>query len=343
MSDERTFTLASRASQLAQVQTNLVRDAMAAKFPSATFATSFMSTSGDQNQSALYLLGGKALWTKELEVALKEGVVDMLVHSYKDVPTVLPEGCEIVGVMEREDPVDSLVVKEGLPWTTLGELPDGSVVGTSSVRRVAQLRRQFPKLVFLDVRGNLNTRLSKLDASDSPYVALILAKAGLVRLGWGSRVSSDLTPPILFHAVSQGALAIEIRTDDDAARAFCEAITHQPTFLRCAAERACLRVLEGGCSVPVGIHSDLQEGGLLTVTGCVTSLTGDRHVQHTQEAEVKTVADAERLGEKLANVLKASGAKEILDEINVDREKRIGEAKTQEEVQKIEHTMEGGN
>lgn len=148
----RTFTLASRASQLAQIQTNLVRDALAAAHPSLTFATSFMTTGGDHNQSqALYLLGGKALWTKELEVALKEGVVDMLVHSFKDVPTVLPDGCEIAGVMEREDPVDCLVVKKGETWTSLEELPDGSVVGTSSVRRVAQLKRKFPTLVFKDV------------------------------------------------------------------------------------------------------------------------------------------------------------------------------------------------
>lgn len=148
----RKFILASRASQLAQVQTNMVRDALKAAFPSADLETSFMTTGGDHNQSqALYLLGGKSLWTKELEVALKEGVVDMLVHSYKDVPTVLPEGCEIAGVMKREDPVDSLVVKKGLPYKTLEDLPDGSVVGTSSVRRVAQLKRIFPKLVFRDV------------------------------------------------------------------------------------------------------------------------------------------------------------------------------------------------
>ena len=149
---KRTFVLASRASQLAQIQTNIVRDALAAAFPSASFTTSFMTTGGDHNQSqALYLIGGKALWTKELEVALKEGAVDMLVHSYKDVPTVLPEGCEISGVLEREDPVDSLVVKQGLEYKKLEDLPDGSVVGTSSVRRVAQLKRTFPKLVFQDV------------------------------------------------------------------------------------------------------------------------------------------------------------------------------------------------
>lgn len=151
-SEPRSFILASRASQLAQIQTNVVHDALLAAFPSTTFGTSFMTTEGDKNQSqALYLLGGKALWTKELEIALKDKSVDMLVHSLKDVPTVLPDGCEIGAILEREDPVDSLVVKQGLPYKSLEELPDGSVVGTSSVRRVAQLRRLFTKLRFLDV------------------------------------------------------------------------------------------------------------------------------------------------------------------------------------------------
>lgn len=151
-STRTTFTIASRASALAQIQTNFVRDALIAEHPGVTFETSFMTTEGDKNQSqALYLLGGKALWTKELEVALKEGVVDMLVHCLKDMPTVLPDGCEIGAILERENPVDSLVVKAGERWRSLEELPDGSVVGTSSVRRVAQLRRTFPKLTFLDI------------------------------------------------------------------------------------------------------------------------------------------------------------------------------------------------
>ncbi|EJF58561.1 porphobilinogen deaminase [Dichomitus squalens LYAD-421 SS1] len=337
----RMITLASRASQLAQIQTNIVRDALSAKFPAQPFETSFMSTGGDQNQSqALYLIGGKALWTKELEVALKENAVDMLVHSFKDVPTVLPEGCEIAGVLEREDPVDSLIVKKGETWKTLEDLPDGSVVGTSSVRRVAQLKRKYPKLVFKDVRGNLNTRMAKLDAPDSPYAAIILAKAGMVRLGWGDRITSDLGPPTLLHAVSQGALAIEIRADDEHARALCRSITHWPTEWRCRAERALLRVLEGGCSVPVGVHTSLvdetpaegaEEGehqARLSITGSVTSLQGDRHVQHSIEAEVRSVEEAEAVGARLAKVLIDTGAKEILDEINEDREKKIELAKT---------------
>ena len=146
------IVIASRASKLAQIQTFIVRDALKALYPTLPFEVALMSTEGDKNQSqALYVLGGKSLWTKELEVALLEKDVDILVHSLKDIPTVLPDGCELGAILEREDPADSLVVKKDLPYKTLQDLPDGSVVGTSSVRRVAQLKRQFPKLVFKDV------------------------------------------------------------------------------------------------------------------------------------------------------------------------------------------------
>lgn len=156
----RKFVLASRASQLAQIQTNIVRDGLTTLHPDTTFETSFMTTGGDHNQSqAIYLLGGKEMWTKELEVALREGAVDMLVHSFKDVPTTLPPGCEIAGVLERENPVDCLVVRQDLSYKTLEELPDGSVVGTSSVRRVAQLKRRFPKLVFKDIVSHSSLRV----------------------------------------------------------------------------------------------------------------------------------------------------------------------------------------
>ncbi|KAG2070638.1 porphobilinogen deaminase [Suillus decipiens] len=337
-SSRSSFVLASRASKLAQIQTNIVRDDLETAFPALSFGTSFMTTEGDKNQSqALYLLGGKALWTKELEVALKENEVDMLVHSLKDVPTTLPQGCEIGAILERENPVDSLVVKQGLPYKTLQDLPEGSVVGTSSVRRVAQLRRSFPGLVFLDVRGNLNTRLAKLDAPDGPYTALILAKAGLVRLGFGDRVTADLTAPILYHAVSQGALAVEIRADDQEARKLCKALTHQETQWKCLAERALLRELEGGCSVPVGVstslsHIDKSAGELiratLTITGCVTSLDGSVHVQDTLSQEIESTRDAEELGRNLATKLLSSGAKAILEDITQDRRKRATETET---------------
>ncbi|KAG5646865.1 hypothetical protein DXG03_001941 [Asterophora parasitica] len=349
-SQSRKFTLASRASQLAQIQTNIVLALLQDLYPAPaasddehqgpTFATSFMATAGDKNQSqALYLLGGKALWTKELEVVLKEREVDMIVHSLKDVPTTLPEGCRIGAVLKREDPVDSLVVKAGKHWKTLEDLPEGSVVGTSSVRRVAQLRRNFPTLKFLDVRGNLNTRLAKLDAPDGPYAALILAKAGLVRIDLGHRITADLHPPALYHAVSQGALGVEIRDDDAEALALCRQITHWETEWTCLAERACLRVLEGGCSVPIGVSSKLdvaageEKAGTLTLTGCVTAIDGGLHVEHTLEVKVTSAEEAEEVGARLARILSESGAKRILDDINVDREKRVVEAEKADKVQ----------
>lgn len=336
----RTFILASRTSQLAKIQTSLVLAALQTVYPpsngqisqssapseSPTFDTFFMSTAGDKNQSqALYLLGGKALWTKELEVALKENQVDMLIHSLKDVPTLLPDGCVIGAILEREDPVDSLVVKKGAVWRTLEDLPPGSTVGTSSVRRVAQLKRNYSNLKFLDVRGNLNTRLTKLDDPKGPYAALILAKAGLVRLGMGDRISSDLVPPTLLHAVSQGALAIEVRSNDSEALELCSHLMHWQTQYRCLAERACLRVLEGGCSVPVGIWTVLQENltesrcGELTLTGCVTSLDGLDHVEQTWMSKVENLADAEAVGIRVAQALLEAGAKKILEDINQDR------------------------
>ncbi|KAK7064776.1 porphobilinogen deaminase, dipyromethane cofactor binding domain-containing protein [Favolaschia claudopus] len=337
----RTFTLASRASQLAQIQTNIVVAGLEALYPPSDeaapkFATSFMSTAGDRNQSqALYLLGGKALWTKDLEVALKDGAVDMLVHSFKDVPTVLPDGCMIGAILEREDPVDSLVVKAGKEWKSLNELPAGSVVGTSSVRRVAQLRRNYSGLKFLDVRGNLNTRMAKLDAEDGPYAALILAKSGMVRNGMGDRLTADILPPTLYHAVSQGALAVEIRSDDAEALELCKKLTHRETQLACLAERACLRVLEGGCSVPVGVKTRLGAGDELELTCCVTSLDGSQHVQHTLKEKIQSVEDAEAVGSKLAKILIDSGAGDILAEITKDRERRVAEAEAKEEVTEV--------
>ncbi|KAG6897366.1 hypothetical protein C0992_002135 [Termitomyces sp. T32_za158] len=349
----RNFVLASRASQLAQIQTNLVLASLQEIYPpqndgdvgyrGPTFSTSFMATSGDKNQSqALYLLGGKALWTKELEVVLKEREVDMIVHSLKDVPTTLPEGCSIGAILKREDPVDSLVVKSGKPWKSLQELPEGSVVGTSSVRRVAQLKRNFPSLKFLDVGANYrNTRLAKLDAPDGPYAALILAKAGLVRLGMGNRITVDLKPPTLYHAVSQGALAVEVRNDDVEVLALCRSLTHWETEWMCLAERACLRVLEGGCSVPIGVSSKLdvkageQKAGILTLTGCVTALAGDLHVEHTIRAKVASAEEAEEVGSTLARTLSDLGAKKILDDINLDRERKVEEAQMVDNTKRV--------
>ncbi|KAJ6518665.1 porphobilinogen deaminase, dipyromethane cofactor binding domain-containing protein [Mycena sanguinolenta] len=333
----RTFTLASRPSQLARIQTNAVVASFETLYPpsapdSPRFAAAFKTTAGDRNQSqALALVGGKAFWTEDLETALRIGTVDILVHCLKDVPTALPNDCVIGAILERENPVDSLIIKASQPWKSLEELPAGSVVGTSSVRRVAQLRRKFPHLEFLDVRGNVDTRLAKLDAPDGPYAALILAKAGMVRVGLAERLTADIPPPTLFYAVSQGALALEIRRNDAEALELCKQLNHRETELRCLAERACLRVLEGGCSVPVGAASHLDLGtGKFELTGCVTSLDGKRHIQHTLKEVVKSAEDAEALGARLAKFLVDTGAGEILDEINKDRKRRAVDAEEAE-------------
>jgi hydroxymethylbilane synthase len=182
--------------------------------------------------------------------------------------------------------------------------------------------------------------MAKLDAPDGPYTAIILAKAGLLRYGVADRITADLGPPTLYHSVSQGALAIEIRADDAVAHKLLAPIVHEPTLWSTAAERACLRVLEGGCTVPVGVNSALRDGAL-RLTGCVTALQGNLHVEHTLEEPVASQADAEALGARLAHILINTGAKEILDEVAVDRERRAGQNKTVQEVEKIEAAMEG--
>lgn len=196
-----------------------------------------------------------------------------------------------------------------------------------------------------------NTRLAKLDDPEGSYACLILAKAGLVRLGFGDRVTADLEAPTLFHAVGQGALGVEIRSDDAEAIQLCKALTHWQTQWKCLAERACLRVLEGGCSVPVGVHtelavsSDLGEGkrkGTLTLIGTITALDGQRHVEHKSVEVVNSVEEAEEVGVRLAKTLISGGGREILDDITKDRDSRAGEGelKTKEEVRKIEAVLE---
>lgn len=236
------------------------------------FPITSMSTAGDQNlRSPLYVIGGegKAIWTKELEVALEQGGVDAIVHCLKDIPTALPKGLELAAVLEREDPRDAFVVKKGLPYKVLDELPVGSVIGTSSVRRVAQLRRRYPHLVFSDVRGNINTRLAKLDAPNGPYTALILAAAGLIRLNMHARITAFLSSPVLLYSVGQGSLAIEVRTPPEGAtpsdnrdariKAMIQSIGDWRSTFRAEAERALLRELEGGCSIPVGVESRFSD------------------------------------------------------------------------------------
>ena len=258
-----------------------------------------------------------------MEVALLQNQVDAIVHCLKDMPTDLPPGCELGAILEREDPSDALVVKDGLNYKTLAEMPDGSVIGTSSVRRVAQLRKHYPNLKFADVRGAVGTRLAKLDDPVSPYSALILASAGLLRLGLGDRITASVTSPILYHAVGQGALGIEIREGDAWTKKIIGALECWTTSLSARAEKSMLHVLQGGCSVPVGaeteitkIHTDSATRlASLTLTGTVTSLSGKASVLATITRQVSTIEDAEAVGAAVAEELIATGGRQILAEL----------------------------
>lgn len=309
-SPPRTIRIGSRKSQLALVQTYWVQEQLQKAFPDRTFEVHTMSTQGDKILDvALAKIGDKGLFTKELEVGMLSGDIDFAVHSLKDLPTRLPEGLVLGCVTEREDPADALVVHEKHQDKQLETLPPGAVIGTSSLRRLAQLRHHYPHLAFKDVRGNLNTRLAKLDAGE--YDALILAYAGLHRLGMGDRIHQVIPAEVSLHAVGQGALGIECRADDPEILNILKALEHTPTAQRCYAERAFLRELEGGCQVPIGVHTVLADN-TLTLTGLVASLDGQKLVKDTVSGAPEA---AEQLGVDLAHRLKQQGAQAILDEI----------------------------
>ncbi len=307
----RTIRIGSRKSQLALVQTHWVQAQLQKAFPDLTFEVHTMSTQGDKILDvALAKIGDKGLFTKELEVGMLNQDIDFAVHSLKDLPTRLPEGLMLGCVTDRENPADALVVHEKHRGKQLDTLPEGAVIGTSSLRRLAQLRHHFPHFAFKDVRGNVITRLAKLDAGE--YDGLILAVAGLERLDLGDRVDQVIPAEISLHAVGQGALGIECRSDDAEILTILKALQHQPTADRCYAERAFLRELEGGCQVPIGVNTVL-DGDALTLTGIVASVDGQKVVK----GEVSGAAvDAEALGIQLAHQLVEKGAKEILDEIS---------------------------
>lgn len=309
-SPPRTIRIGSRKSQLALVQTYWVQEHLQKAFPDRTFEVHTMSTHGDKILDvALAKIGDKGLFTKELEVGMLQGEIDFAVHSLKDLPTRLPEGLVLGCVTEREDPADALVVHANHQDKQIDTLPEGAVIGTSSLRRLAQLRHHYPHLTFKDIRGNLNTRLGKLDAGE--YDGIILAVAGLQRLGMGDRIHQVLPPEVSLHAVGQGALGIECRADDTEILSLLKALEHPPTAYRCYAERSFLRELEGGCQVPIGVNTTLQ-GDSLTLTGIVASLDGQTLVKDTLTG---TADQAEQLGIDLANRLKQQGAQEILNEI----------------------------
>jgi hydroxymethylbilane synthase len=304
MSAPSKIVIASRESRLAMWQAVHVRDRLSSLNPAAEVVILGMTTKGDQIlDRPLAEIGGKGLFIKELEVAMDEGRAHLAVHSMKDVPMVMPEGFVLAAISSRENPRDAFVSNN---YAGLDELPAGAVVGTSSLRREAVLRAKYPQLVIKSLRGNLDTRLKKLDAGE--YDAIILAAAGLIRLGLEARIKAVLTPEQSLPAPGQGALGIELVVGDAAMASIVAPLNDLETARCVKAERAMSRALGGSCQVPLGGYA-IIENGELWLRGFVASVDGTQMVS----GEVRgNPADDEALGRQLADELRAQGAEDIL-------------------------------
>ncbi|RMZ71330.1 porphobilinogen deaminase [Pyrenophora seminiperda CCB06] len=381
------INIGTRNSVLAQIQARAVESSLKEAFPDRTYNICPVVVQGDRDKiTPLQQLSqgenAKSLWTGELESMLESGDLDIIVHclkgkvnffvdselwlnGYVDMPTQLPDHLEIGAILDREDPRDALLISPRLPKeTTLATLPQGATIGTSSVRRAATLRKLYPHLKFADLRGNVGTRLGKLDAEDSPYSAIILAAAGLKRMGLDNRITQYLssTSGGMLHAVGQGALGIEIRKNDEAMKELLSKIRCERTTRACSAERALLRTLEGGCSVPIGVETAWKGGkGLavgpqpakdydkhgnaveedepdvddqeLVLRAMVVSVDGTESVEYEAARKVRNVEEAEEMGREVAKVLVEKGADKILEKINVEKQwaarKRLEELKAE--------------
>ena len=304
---EKTLKIATRQSPLALWQANYVKDRLQQLYPDLTIELVPMVTKGDVIlDSPLAKIGGKGLFVKELENALLTKEADIAVHSMKDVPMQFPEGLGLAVICQREDPRDAFVSHA---YRTFAELPQGAVVGTSSLRRQCQLKALRPDLDIRSLRGNVGTRLSKLDNGD--YDAIILASAGLIRLGLADRIASFIDVEQSLPAAGQGAVGIECRTDDAQVQALLAPLADAETTYCVLAERAMNNHLQGGCQVPIGGYAVLQQGQLY-----LRALVGDIDGSRIIRAEGKSaVENAEVLGVKIAEQLLAQGADKILQAI----------------------------
>jgi hydroxymethylbilane synthase len=303
------FLIGTRGSKLALTQAEWVAAQIRKHCPDLEIKTKIYKTQGDKILDVpLSSVEGKSFFTKELEEALLEKEIDMVVHSAKDLPTTLPEGLTLASIPKRESPSDCLIAAK---TTSLDALPDGARVGTSSLRRQAQLLEKNPKLTMVDMRGNIDTRLKKLDAGE--YDVILLAEAGLKRLDLIREREGvvSLNPTEFLPAPSQGALAIEIREDNLEVKKIVRTIHHEESSLQVRAERAFLKCLEGGCQVPAGVYTQIQ-GDDITMVGGIFSRDGSRAVRWTTHGPKE---NPEAVGHHLAEWLLQSGGKEILEEI----------------------------
>ncbi len=298
------LVIASRESPLAMWQALHIQSRLQALYPETTVEILGMTTTGDQIlDTPLAKVGGKGLFVKELEMALADGRADLAVHSMKDVPMNLPEGFMMAATGEREDPRDAFVSND---FASLEDLPAGSIVGTSSLRRQSQLQARLPHLKIESLRGNLQTRLRKLD--EGQYAAIILAAAGLIRLGLNARIRNVIAPEHSIPAVGQGALGIEINANRTDLLAVLAPLNHADTQVCVEAERGMSRALAGSCTVPLGAYATC-EGENIRITGFVASVDGKHMLVETASGSRH---DAEALGKALADQLRAQGADKIL-------------------------------
>ncbi len=306
----RPLRIGTRGSALARWQTERVRSLLIAAGSSAEPVE--IKTTGDLTPDVpLSRIGSRALFTKQIDDALLAGRIDLAVHSLKDLPTRLPDGIVIGAVGQREDPRDALVGRGPISWQGL---PRGAILATSSLRRRAQMLYHRPDLRIVDIRGNVDTRLTKL-AANPDWSAIVLATAGLVRLGAESRIGERLAPDLLLPAPGQGALAITVRSDDEPVLALVRSVLHDAgTGLTTSAERAFLSRLEGGCQVPIAAYAERQgeRGGVLQLHGRVVAPDGRTLIEGRQGRGVTSEADARELGSVLADELLEQGAGEIL-------------------------------
>jgi hydroxymethylbilane synthase len=303
----RELVIGTRGSKLALWQAEWVHARLRELEPGLSVSLKRIKTTGDKIlDTPLAAIGGKGLFIKEIEDALLRGEIDLAVHSMKDVPTHVPEGLEILAIPEREDPRDVLISRGGIAFDRLGA---GSRIGTSSLRRQAQLLHVRPDLCIQILRGNVDTRLRKLEAGE--FEGIILAAAGVQRLGWTDRVTEYLPPDVCLPAIGQGALALEGRASDAFVRDVAARLDHRPTRLAVTAERALLERLEGGCQVPIAAHATIS-GDTLKMTALVASVNGRRLIRDSTQGLAQT---AHRLGIELAERLLAQGGDEILRDI----------------------------
>lgn len=303
----KTLKIATRKSPLALWQAHYVRDALQAAHPDLEIELLAMSTRGDRIlDSPLARIGGKGLFVKELERAMLDGEADLAVHSMKDVPMEFPEGLGLKAICVREDPADAFVSNQ---YQDFDSLPQGAVLGTSSFRRQCQLRARRPDLEVRDLRGNVGTRLGKLDAGE--YDAIILAAAGLIRLEKNDRIRSRLPFDVSLPAGGQGAVGIECRLDDDETGTLLSSLHDDDTAARVTAERAVVTRLQGGCQVPIASYSELH-GDQLYLRALVGTVDGTSIVRAEARADK---SEAEQLGLAVAEDLIAQGAGEILEEL----------------------------